>query len=69
MTIQENHVELKLYETHQLMAYADDVNLLGDKIYTLMKNKEPFIDVSREVDLEVWAKKNKYVLLFHQWPW
>jgi glucan phosphorylase len=28
--VQENKVGLKLNETHQLLAYADDVNLLGD---------------------------------------
>jgi hypothetical protein len=29
---QENQAELKLNWTHQLLAYADDVNLLGDNI-------------------------------------
>jgi retron-type reverse transcriptase len=29
---QENQVRLKLIGTHQLLAYADDVNLLGDNI-------------------------------------
>jgi retron-type reverse transcriptase len=28
--VQENQVGLKLNGTHQLMAYSDDVNLLGD---------------------------------------
>jgi hypothetical protein len=32
--VQENQVELKLDGTHQLLAYADDVNLLGDNIDT-----------------------------------
>jgi hypothetical protein len=35
--IQENQVGLKLNRTHQLMAYADDVHLLGDNTDT--KNK------------------------------
>jgi hypothetical protein len=35
-------VELKLNGTHQLFAYAHDVNLLGDKIDTIKKNKETF---------------------------
>jgi hypothetical protein len=30
--IQENQEELKLNGTHQLLAYTDDVNLLGDNI-------------------------------------
>jgi hypothetical protein len=30
--VQENQVGPKLNETHQLVAYADDVNLLGDNI-------------------------------------
>jgi hypothetical protein len=29
--VQESQVRLKLNGTHQLLAYADDVNLLGDK--------------------------------------
>jgi hypothetical protein len=33
--VQENQVELKLNGTHQLLAYADDMNLLGDNIDTI----------------------------------
>jgi hypothetical protein len=37
--VQENQVELKLNGTHHHLAYADDVNLLGDNIDT--KKKTP----------------------------
>jgi hypothetical protein len=48
-----------------LLVYADDVNLLGYNIYTIKKNPETLIDVSKEVGLEVNAKKTKYMLLSH----
>jgi hypothetical protein len=37
---QENLVGQKLNGTHQLLAYADDVNLLRDNIDTINKNTE-----------------------------
>jgi hypothetical protein len=47
----------------QLLAYADDVNLLGDNIDTVKKNTETLIDASKEVGLEITAEKPKYMLL------
>jgi hypothetical protein len=38
--VQEKQVGLKLNGTHQLLAYADDVNLLGDKIDTMNKTQK-----------------------------
>jgi hypothetical protein len=49
--VQENQVGLKLNGTHQLMPYANDVNLLGDNIDTINKNTETLIDSSKEVGL------------------
>jgi sorting nexin-29 len=56
-------VGLKLNRTHQLLAYADDVNLLGDNIDTIKKNTETLIDASMEFGLEINVEKTKYMLL------
>jgi hypothetical protein len=62
--VQKNQVGLKLNATHQLLAYADDVNLLGDNIDTINKNTETLIFASKEVGLEVNVEKNtRYMLV------
>jgi hypothetical protein len=37
--VQENQVSLEM--THQLLVYADDVNLLGDSINTIKEQRNP----------------------------
>jgi hypothetical protein len=49
--VQENQVRLKLKGAHQLLSYADDVNLLGDNIDTINKNTETLIDAGKDVVL------------------
>jgi hypothetical protein len=44
--VEENHVGIKLNGTHQLLAYADDVNLVRDNIETVKKNTSTLIDAS-----------------------
>jgi hypothetical protein len=39
--------------THQLLSYADDVNILGENIATVQKNTEALSDVGMEGGLEV----------------
>jgi sorting nexin-29 len=61
--VQENQVGLKLNGTHQLLAYADDVNLVGDNTDIIKKNTETSIDASNELGLQINVVKAKYTLL------
>jgi UDP-N-acetylglucosamine enolpyruvyl transferase len=51
---------LKLNGTHQLLAYADDVNMLGGSAHAIKENVKALIVVSKETGLEVNADKTKY---------
>jgi hypothetical protein len=54
-------VGLKLNGTHQLLAYANDVNLLRDNIDTIKKNTETLTAAGQEVDLEINAERTKCI--------
>jgi hypothetical protein len=58
-------VGLKLNGTHQLLAYADDVSLLGDNIdtSTIRKSTETLTNASKELGLEINAEESQYMLL------
>jgi hypothetical protein len=45
--VHKNQVGLKLNGTHQLLVYADDVNLLVDILDTIKKNTETLTTVKR----------------------
>jgi hypothetical protein len=53
---------LKFNGTHQFLAFAGDVNLLGDNIHSI-KSTETLTDVSTEVGVEIYIEKSKYMLL------
>jgi hypothetical protein len=63
--VQENQVRLKMNGTHQLLASAVNVNLLGDNIDTIKKSTESLVSSSMEVGLEINIENTKYILLSH----
>jgi hypothetical protein len=54
---------LKLNATHQLLAHADDVNILGGSIHIVKENAEALVAATRETGLEVSADKTKYMVM------
>ena len=54
---------MKLNGTHQLLVYADDINMLEGSIHTVNENTEALVVVSKEVGLEVNADKTKYMIV------
>jgi hypothetical protein len=55
--VQANQEGLKLNGTHQLLVYADDINILGGSVHAIKKNTEAVVVASKEIGLEVNAEK------------
>ena len=58
-----NQIGLKLNGTHQVLAYADDVNVLGGSVQKVKENAEALVVATKEIGLEVNADKTKYMIL------
>ena len=54
---------LKLNGTHQVLAYADDVNILGGSAHTVKESVEVLLVATKEIGLEVNADKTKYMFM------
>jgi hypothetical protein len=48
--VQVNQDGLKLSGTHQLLVYADDVNVLGGSVHTIKKNTDALAVLVRILD-------------------
>jgi hypothetical protein len=52
-SVQVNQDGLKLNGTHQLLAYADGVNILGGSAHKVKENAEVLVVATKEIGLEV----------------
>jgi hypothetical protein len=56
-------VGLLLNCTHQLLVYADDVNILGGSTHTITKNTGTLVIASKDIGLEVNSEETKYMVM------
>jgi hypothetical protein len=61
--VQVNQDGLKLNGTYQLVAYADDVNILGGRVHAVKKNTEALVVATKEIGLEGNADRTKYMVM------
>jgi hypothetical protein len=61
--IQVHQDDLKLNGTHQLLVYADGINIMGGIVHAIKKNTDSLVVAGKEIGLEVNADKTKYMVM------
>jgi hypothetical protein len=57
-------MRFELNVTHQILVYADDVNLLADGVNTIIReNSETLLEASRDIGLEINTERTKYMIM------
>jgi len=48
---------------HQLLVYADNVDILGGRVRTVQENAEALVVASKEIGIDVNVGKTKYMVM------